>query len=106
MVQNLRNRSIVDKVFVSKSSNANQPFDKRDINSTIIEGTDGTTKEIILVVLDYAGLTTNVEDRKEFLIDKLPITTNVEVYQTDLLLQGQKAINESDCRTRPVQRSL
>ncbi|KAI9365858.1 hypothetical protein BD770DRAFT_312748, partial [Pilaira anomala] len=78
MFHNLRNKSIVDKVFVSKSSDANQPFDTRDINETITEGTNGTItdfieflnktqKEVILVVLDHAGLSTNVEDLKEFL---------------------------------------
>lgn len=44
MVHNLRNRSVVDKVFVSKSSAASQPFDTRDSNATITEGTNGTTK--------------------------------------------------------------
>ncbi|KAG1135902.1 hypothetical protein G6F37_013132 [Rhizopus arrhizus] len=127
MVHNLRNRSIVDKVFVSKSSAASQPFDTRDSNATITEGTNGTTKDfieflnktqkgVILVVLDYAGLTTNVEDLKEFLsnqkaikkiiVDRLPITTEVEIYETELLLRDQKAINKFDCRTQPVQRSL
>ncbi|KAL0142355.1 hypothetical protein V8B55DRAFT_1497199 [Mucor lusitanicus] len=115
MVHNLRNRSVVDKVFVSKSSAASQPFDTRDSNATITEGTNGTTKdfieylnktqkEVILVVLDYAGLTTNVEDLKEFL--RLPITTEVEIYETELLLRDQKAINKFNCRTQPVQRSL
>ncbi|KAF1804783.1 hypothetical protein FB192DRAFT_1051949 [Mucor lusitanicus] len=127
MVHNLRNRSVVDKVFVSKSSAASQPFDTRDSNATITEGTNGTTKdfieylnktqkEVILVVLDYAGLTTNVEDLKEFLsnqknikkiiVDRLPITTEVEIYETELLLRDQKAINKFNCRTQPVQRSL
>ncbi|KAG0736000.1 hypothetical protein G6F57_013705 [Rhizopus arrhizus] len=127
MVHNLRNRSIVDKVFVSKTSDADQPFHKRDINADTIEETDGTTtdfieflnatkKEVILVVLDYAGLTTNVEDLKEFLseqrnitkiiVDRLPITTEVEIFETELLLQDPKAIKKFDCRTRPIQRSL
>lgn len=43
MVDNLRSRSIVDKVFVSKTSDADQPFHKRDINADTIEETDGTT---------------------------------------------------------------
>ncbi|CAO3698272.1 unnamed protein product [Rhizopus stolonifer] len=127
MVDNLRSRSIVDKVFVSKTSNANQPFHKRDINADTMEETDGTTtdfieflnatkKKVILVVLDYAGLTTNVEDLKEFLseqrnitkiiVDRLPITTEVEIFETELLLQDPKAIKKFDCRTRPIQRSL
>jgi hypothetical protein len=43
MVDNLWIRSIVDKVFVSKTSDADQPFHKRDINADTIEETDGTT---------------------------------------------------------------
>lgn len=43
MVDNLRSRSIVDKDFVSKTSDADQPFHKRDINADTIEETDGTT---------------------------------------------------------------
>ncbi|KAG2233965.1 hypothetical protein INT48_006457 [Thamnidium elegans] len=104
MVEKLRSQSLVDKVFVSKTSAANQPFHKRDINQDNIEGTDGCTTEVILVVLDYAGLTTNVEDLKEFL--RLPITYEVEIYETEMLLQDQNAIKKFDCRTRPIQRSL
>ncbi|KAI8643615.1 hypothetical protein BD408DRAFT_414573 [Parasitella parasitica] len=127
MVDNLQSRSIVDKIFVSKTSDADQPFHKRDINADTIEETDGTTtdfieflnitkKEVILVVLDYAGLTTNVEDLKEFLgeqknitkivVDRLPITNEVEIYAAELLLQDPKAMKKFDCRTRPIQRSL
>lgn len=43
MVDNLRGRPIVDKVFVSKTSDADQSFHERDINADIIEETDGTT---------------------------------------------------------------
>ncbi|CAO3610314.1 unnamed protein product [Mucor hiemalis] len=127
MVANLRSRSIVDKVFVSKFSDADQPFHKRDINTNTIEETDGTTtdfieflnatkKEVILVVLDYAGSTTNVQDLKEFLseqrnitkviVDRLPITAEVKIYETELLLQDPKTIKKFDCRIRPIQRSL
>ncbi|KAI9359712.1 hypothetical protein BD770DRAFT_419320 [Pilaira anomala] len=126
MVEKLKSRSLVDKVFVSKTSTANQPFHERDINENNIEGTDGSTidfieflnstkKEVILVALDYAGLSTNVEDLKEFLskqrnitkiiIDRLPITSEVEIYETEVLLQDQNAIKKFDCRTRPIQRS-
>ncbi|KAI9249081.1 hypothetical protein EDC94DRAFT_527904 [Helicostylum pulchrum] len=132
MVDKLRSRSMVDKVFVSETSAVNQPFHNRDINEANIEGTGDTTidfigflnstkKEVILVVLkyiilDYAGLTTNVEDLKEFLseqrnitkiiIDRLPITSEVEIYETEVLSQDQNAIKKFDCRTRPIQRSL
>ncbi|KAI7906936.1 uncharacterized protein BX663DRAFT_539719 [Cokeromyces recurvatus] len=67
-------------------------------------GLDSTKKAVIWVVLDYAGLSTNVEDLKEFL--RLPITSEVEIYETEVLLQDQKAIKKFDCRTRPIQRSL
>ncbi|KAI9351664.1 hypothetical protein BD770DRAFT_326285, partial [Pilaira anomala] len=43
MVDNLRSQPIVDKVFVSKTSDADQPFYQRDINADTIEETDGTT---------------------------------------------------------------
>lgn len=43
MVEKLKSRSLVDKVFVSKTSTANQPFHGRDINENNIEGTDGST---------------------------------------------------------------
>ncbi|KAL7308128.1 hypothetical protein PS15m_012022 [Mucor circinelloides] len=63
MVDNLRSWSI--------------PFHKQDINAATIEETDGTTidfieflnttkKQVILVILDYAGqTTTNIEDLSE-----------------------------------------
>ncbi|KAG2236192.1 hypothetical protein INT48_003811 [Thamnidium elegans] len=78
MIDKLRSRSLVDKVFVSQSSLANEPFKKRDINDDVFEGADGSTRDllnflnfsemqVILVTLDYAGLSTNIEDLKEFL---------------------------------------
>ncbi|KAI8889926.1 hypothetical protein K501DRAFT_169841 [Backusella circina FSU 941] len=112
MVEKLRSWPLVDKVFVSKTSAANEPLQKRDFNEDNIEGTDGSTKdfieflnstkkEVILVILDYAGLTTNVADLKEFvskqrnitkiIIDRLPITSKVEIYKTEVLLQDQNA---------------
>ncbi|KAL7325476.1 hypothetical protein PS15p_207949 [Mucor circinelloides] len=114
-------------VFVSKISTAGQPFYERDVNQDSFEGSDGSTvdlieflnstkKKVILVALDYAGLSTNVEDLKEFLrkqknitkilIDRLPITSEVETYETEVLLQDENIIKKFDCRTRPLQRSL
>lgn len=43
MDEKLRSRSLVDKVFVSKTFAANQPFHKRDINEDNIEETYGST---------------------------------------------------------------
>lgn len=44
MVKNLQDRSCVQKVFVSTSSNAHQSIKKRDRNGKIVEKTDGTTQ--------------------------------------------------------------
>lgn len=44
MIDNLRSRSLVDKVFASQSSLANEPFDKRDINGDEFEGANGSTR--------------------------------------------------------------
>ncbi|GAN11533.1 hypothetical protein MAM1_0666d11097, partial [Mucor ambiguus] len=78
MIDKLRSRSLVDKVFVSQSSLANESFSKRDINDDVFEGADGSTRDllkflnfsemqVILVILDYAGLSTNVDELKEFI---------------------------------------
>ncbi|KAL9543033.1 hypothetical protein PS6_009503 [Mucor atramentarius] len=107
MIEKLKSRSLI--------STAGQPFYERDVNQDSFEGSDGSTvdlieflnstkKKVILVALDYAGLSTNVEDLKEFL--RLPITSEVETYETEVLLQDENIIKKFDCRTRPLQRSL
>ncbi|EIE85141.1 hypothetical protein RO3G_09851 [Rhizopus delemar RA 99-880] len=70
----------------------------------LIEFLNCTEKEVILVALDYAGLSINVTDLKNFL--RLPVTSEVEVFETKLLIQNQSMINKFDCRPRSVQRSL
>lgn len=108
MCDRLRERSLVDKLFVSVCSNANHPISERDVkvDKKIIEKLDvdgntqgkstnvnsifyfsiliigvplllffflemlqyiSTNKKICLVVLDYAGLTTDPNDLKKFL---------------------------------------
>lgn len=42
----------------------------------------------------------------KIIIDGLPITTEVEIYETEVLLLDQNAIKRFDCRTRRVRRSL
>ncbi|CEP08595.1 hypothetical protein [Parasitella parasitica] len=127
MVDNLRSRSIVDKVFVSKTSDADQPFHKRDINADTIEETDGTTtvfkRDQKRSDFSRLGLRSFYDKRQRFegisqvksneqrnitiiMVDRLPITTEVEIFETELLLQDPKAIKKFDCRTRPIQRSL
>lgn len=97
MIDKLKSRSLIQNVFVSECSSANDPLHKRDAGQVGFEGADGSTKgntqcmlktcwinmmscfldmleflkvsesKVILVTLDYAGLSTNVEDLKEFL---------------------------------------
>ncbi|RCH78324.1 hypothetical protein CU098_007031, partial [Rhizopus stolonifer] len=47
MIDKLRSRSLVDKVFVSQSSLANEPFNKRDINDDVFEGANGSTRDLL-----------------------------------------------------------
>ncbi|KAG1164499.1 hypothetical protein G6F46_003360 [Rhizopus delemar] len=127
MIDKLKTRSLVQEVFVSECSSANDPLNTRDADQMGFEGADGSTKDmleflrvsesgVILVTLDYASLTTNVEDLKEFLrehecvqkivVDRLPVKPEMEVFTRETLLLDEDAINKFDCRKRPVQRSL
>ncbi|KAI7850771.1 hypothetical protein BDC45DRAFT_591297 [Circinella umbellata] len=92
MVTKLQTTSMVDKIYMSPSSPADKPIRERDlqINFDIseFEGVHGTTQgkpplvvvvwgnDVSLVALDFAGLTTNVEDLKEFL-STLPNIKNI-----------------------------
>ncbi|KAI9475634.1 MAG: hypothetical protein EXX96DRAFT_506170 [Benjaminiella poitrasii] len=82
MVEKLKTRSLADRVFVSPISSAGDPFNKRDekkreeVMTHIVANGDtqdmlryisDKEKKIILVAIDYAGLTTNCEDMKSFL---------------------------------------
>lgn len=90
--------------------------------------------QVILVTLDYAGLSANGEDLKEFLrqivnkyyfrrylinlylrnheniktiiVDWLPIKARMEVFERETLLFDEDTTKKFDCRKRPVQRSL
>ncbi|KAI7902223.1 uncharacterized protein BX663DRAFT_436212, partial [Cokeromyces recurvatus] len=79
MVNILRQRSLVDKVFVSSYSNIKQGFYKRDLNDqdsllSELDQVNGNTQAFIqdndkvcVVALDYAGFTTNMSDLKNIL---------------------------------------
>lgn len=43
MIEKLKSRSLVDKVFVSQSSLVNYPFSKQDMNDDDFEGADDST---------------------------------------------------------------
>ncbi|KAG0166334.1 hypothetical protein DFQ29_001022 [Apophysomyces sp. BC1021] len=81
MVNLMRTRSLVDKAFVSPYSAAGDEISTRDFynkfNMASLEDVAGTTQDLIsflavtpkvsLVVLDFAGLTTNTKDLKQFI---------------------------------------
>ncbi|KAI8641450.1 hypothetical protein BD408DRAFT_418058, partial [Parasitella parasitica] len=131
MSTNLKERSLVTKVFASASCDANQPLLARDLkkNTDILSKitADGdmqdllayirTRDKICIVVIDFAGLTTNSEDLEQFLrnnpnivkliVDKLPHTNSIHVYNSDELLNNQNKLQEFKCRNNTLfQRSL
>ncbi|KAF7720483.1 hypothetical protein EC973_008143, partial [Apophysomyces ossiformis] len=81
MVNRMRTRSLVDKVFVSPCFAASDQISTRDFcskfNMASLEDITGTTQDLIsflavtpkvsLVILDFAGLTTNTKDLKQFI---------------------------------------
>ncbi|KAI9262889.1 hypothetical protein EDC94DRAFT_648136 [Helicostylum pulchrum] len=85
-------------------------------NAYLLKFLNFSEKQVILVTLDYAGLSTNIEDLKEFLrnhenvktivVDRFPIKAKMEVFEREALLLDGDTINKFDCRRRPVQRSL
>ncbi|CAO3664519.1 unnamed protein product [Rhizopus stolonifer] len=129
MCDRLRERSLVDKLFVSVCSNANHPISERDVkvNKKIIEklDVDGNTQEMLqyistnqkicLVVLDYAGLTTDPNDLKKFLeankniekiiVDNFPQNNKVEIFERKEILNNPSRLEVFRCRASTCQRS-
>ncbi|EIE90612.1 hypothetical protein RO3G_15323 [Rhizopus delemar RA 99-880] len=74
MVNILRQRSLVDKVFVSPYSNVKQDLNDKDTLLSELDQVNGDTEAFIqnndkvcVVALDYAGFTTNMSDLKSIL---------------------------------------
>ncbi|KAI8089079.1 uncharacterized protein BX664DRAFT_332116 [Halteromyces radiatus] len=122
----LRERSDVDKIFASWSSPSSQPICERDVDDDqklndgntqdLLYLLDRTRAPVILVVIDYAGLSTNTEDLLQFIskykklekivVDRIPVTCEVEILSRHQLLNDKAIINKFNCRNRPVKRSL
>ncbi|KAI9254942.1 hypothetical protein EDC94DRAFT_587290 [Helicostylum pulchrum] len=80
MAQKLEERSLVDMVFMSPNTNSNEPITNRDVskNNEMMSQlkANGDTQDmlkyisneekIVIVTIDYAGLTTNCEDLQVF----------------------------------------
>ncbi|KAG1147359.1 hypothetical protein G6F37_002019 [Rhizopus arrhizus] len=107
----LRERSLVDKLFVSVCSNANHPISERDVkvDKKIIEklDVDGNTQ-----VLDYAGLTTDPNDLKNFLeankniekviVDNLPQNNKIEIFERKEILNNPSRLEVFRCRANTL----
>jgi hypothetical protein len=127
MVDNLRTRFLVNQVYASPSSSAGEKLANRDDNGVApLEGTDGTMqqlieyldtsgKEICLVCLGYAGLTTNVDDLrlflsnhvniKKILVDRLPYAHEVIILDSNEIVTNDTVARKFNCRTGAEQRS-
>ncbi|KAG1144199.1 hypothetical protein G6F37_006437 [Rhizopus arrhizus] len=111
MCKKLKMRSMVDKVFVSFKTSSNDPIMDRDLDD------DGNTqdmlryvsaKKVCLVMLTFAGLTTNISDFETFLsknaniekivVDSLPHSNKIAIFDRKELLNDPKKIQQFKCR--------
>ncbi|CDS13306.1 hypothetical protein LRAMOSA05484 [Lichtheimia ramosa] len=129
MAKRLKQRSLVDKIFVSPRANANEFMAERDLikNQDLLRKLDvdgdaqdlheyiTQNKKICLIILGYAGLSTNCKDLESFLrnnqnirkiiVDHLPFDNTIKIHDCCELLQDPKKLQIFNCRTRTYQRS-
>ncbi|KAI8990360.1 hypothetical protein BDB01DRAFT_781087 [Pilobolus umbonatus] len=81
MITGLKSRSLVEYVYVTVSCNAKTPMNRRDLKKNMIisklSGVSGDAQDLIkelakmgkacLVIIDSAGLTTNMSDLESFI---------------------------------------
>ncbi|CEP19467.1 hypothetical protein [Parasitella parasitica] len=122
----LKTHSMVDKIFVSFKSNKNEPIIDRDIDDDkkVLEeiNADGNTQDMLkcvsaqktsLVTLTFAGLTTNDlvafltnnTNVEKIVVDSLPHSNTIAVFDRKELLNDQEKIKQFKCRTGSEQRS-
>ncbi|KAI9245017.1 hypothetical protein EDC94DRAFT_637933 [Helicostylum pulchrum] len=119
MLEKLKTRSLADKVFVSPNSEMKKkPVEMMSYliangdTQDMLKYISDKEKKIILVAIDYAGLTTNCEDLKNFLssvkeivIDQILSKNKVRMYTSGELLNNEEKLKEFDCRKNCLQRS-
>ncbi|KAI8979871.1 hypothetical protein BDB01DRAFT_851999 [Pilobolus umbonatus] len=131
MAQKLEERSLVDMVFMSPTTNSNEPISSRDIskdNEMMSQlkahgDTQGklllkyisNEEKIVIVTIDYAGLAINCEDLQVFLedhknnkrifVDLIPYTNTVKMYTSEELLNNPEKLKAFDSRKHCLQRS-
>ncbi|PHZ17898.1 uncharacterized protein RHIMIDRAFT_243898 [Rhizopus microsporus ATCC 52813] len=121
MVDILRQRSLVEKVFVSPSSSVKESFYKRDFNDQDIlselDQVNGNTQDFLtfiqendkvcVVALDYAGFTTSKNNPKlqKIIIDLYFYENQFKVFDREQLLNNVNDLKLFNCRPNYRQRS-
>ncbi|KAI8968621.1 hypothetical protein BDB01DRAFT_733140, partial [Pilobolus umbonatus] len=129
MAQKLEERSLVDMVFMSPTTNSNEPISSRDISkdnemmsqlkahgdTQVLLKYISNEEKIVIVTIDYAGLAINCEDLQVFLedhknnkrifVDLIPYTNTVKMYTSEELLNNPKKLKAFDSRKHCLQRS-
>ncbi|PHZ07179.1 uncharacterized protein RHIMIDRAFT_316939 [Rhizopus microsporus ATCC 52813] len=122
MVDNLQSRSLTTRIYVSFSSCASTPFSERDTttNKSMIaklSNVNGDTqdRDICLVSIDYAGLTSrpqelnrlieNNDKIKKIAIDTFALDNEIHLFDTKLLVSDPTLLTKFDCRKKILQRS-
>ncbi|KAI7851890.1 hypothetical protein BDC45DRAFT_444694 [Circinella umbellata] len=128
MVNKLKELSLVNKCFISRVSNASDELEERDLRDTStlnIPGTHGNTqdmishiassnKKICLVVIDYAGFSTNQQNIYDFvhnhkalekiIIDQIPYYNQTTCFTRSQILDDISVLPVFDCRMKTLQR--
>ncbi|KAI8076319.1 uncharacterized protein BX664DRAFT_50302 [Halteromyces radiatus] len=128
MVERLEAQCLCTKIFVSPSSNANEELEKRDTNSNnsnylkalqvngdmkdLCRLLNTKFKPVRLVAIDFAGLTTEPNDLRQFIrkytqIQEVVIDHGVtfSIYSRHDLLENEDIISKFNCRTGFIRRS-
>ncbi|KAG0172635.1 hypothetical protein DFQ28_007651 [Apophysomyces sp. BC1034] len=124
-IYKLKTKLLCEDVFVSYNTSANDPIAERDVTAPTyaFEDCSGNTQDLItkitksprrvrLVIIDYAGLTTNPDDMKLFIsLNKsirevvVDVGHKVHVYSRHDLLKNVNILNKFRCRRECVKRS-
>ncbi|KAL1926451.1 hypothetical protein VTP01DRAFT_5780 [Rhizomucor pusillus] len=116
MVDRLQEKSLVDRVFVSPFSSADEEINSRDTQGNFamnqLENVSGNTQDLIsfltitrkvcLIILDFAGLTTNVEDLKRFI--KIIVISST-IYHTSTTSRSSAETNSRKAAPREIAES-
>lgn len=127
-IYKLKKKLLCEEVFVSINTSANDPILSRDHDKfhhlsqhfvgcsgdlqTMINFITETNRKARLVVIDFAGLSTNVDDLQHFINSNKSIIEvsvdvghKVNVYTRHELLHRDDIISRFNCRQGPVKRS-